>query len=137
VCNACPLKQQCTSSLDGRIIRRSFDEAYLERVRAYHQSAEYQKVYRKRKVVVEPLFGEAQAWHGLRRFGVRGLPKVHGEAVLIAAGQNLKRLLAALGWGRRPLPVATEAAGAGSVAAVRAARSPPRAGAACELGPSR
>jgi transposase len=147
VCNACPLKQQCTSSLDGRIIRRSFDEAYLERVRAYHQSAEYQKVYRKRKVVVEPLFGEAQAWHGLRRFGVRGLPKVNGEAVLIAAGQNLKRLLAALGWGRRPLPcgatgvyvvpVATEAAGAGSVAAVRAARSPPRAGAACEPGPSR
>lgn len=105
------------------------------------------KVYRKRKVVVEPLFGEAQAWHGMRRFRVRGLPKVNGEAELIAAGQNLKRLLAALGWGRRPLPcgatgvyvapVATEAVGAGGVAAVSAARSPPPAVEACEPEPSR
>jgi transposase len=103
-CQHCPLKANCTTSEDGRIIQRSFDEAYLERVRAYHQTADYQRVYRKRKVVVEPLFGEAQAWHGLRRFGLRSLPKVNGEAILIAAGQNLKRLLAALGWGRRPFP---------------------------------
>ncbi|NTU83800.1 MAG: transposase, partial [Chloroflexales bacterium] len=103
-CHRCPLKANCTASEDGRIIQRSFDEAYLERVRAYHQTADYQQVYRKRKVVVEPLFGEAQAWHGLGRFGLRGLPKVNGEAILIAAGQNLKRLLAALGWGRRPFP---------------------------------
>ena len=30
---------------------------------------------------------------GLRRFRLRGLEKVNGEALLIAAGQNLKRLL--------------------------------------------
>lgn len=103
-CNACPLKAHCTTSLEGRIIRRSFDEEYLERVRAYHKTTDYQQVYQKRKVWVEPLFGEAQEWHGMGRFRVRGLAKVNCEAVLIAAGQNLKRYLAALGWGRRPFP---------------------------------
>ena len=59
---------------------------------------------RKRRVWVEPLFAEAKAWHGLRRFRLRGLEKVNSEALLIAAGQNLKRLLSRWGWGRRPFP---------------------------------
>ncbi len=42
---------------------------------------------------VEPLFGEAKDWHGPRRFRLRGLEKVNAEALLIAAGQNVKRLL--------------------------------------------
>ena len=58
----------------------------------------------KRQVWVEPLFTEAKDWHGLRRFRLRGLEKVNAEALLIAAGQNLKRLLSQLGWGRRPFP---------------------------------
>lgn len=33
-----------------------------------------------------------------------GLEKVNGEALLIAAGQNLKRLVSRWGWGRRPWP---------------------------------
>jgi hypothetical protein len=36
VCDACPLKGQCTASAHGRQLKRSFDEAYLERVRTYH-----------------------------------------------------------------------------------------------------
>ena len=42
--------------------------------------------------------------HGLRRFRLRGLENVNIEGLLIAAGQNLKRLLAATGWGRRHAP---------------------------------
>ena len=53
---------------------------------------------------MEPLFAEGKAWHGLRRFRLRGLPRVNSEAQLIAAGQNLKRLLSKQGWGRRPWP---------------------------------
>jgi transposase len=103
-CNACPLKAQCTDSTKGRQVKRNFDEAYLDRVRGYHVTEPYAKAMRKRQVWVEPLFAEAKAWHGLGRFRLRGLPKVNGEALLIAAGQNLKRLLAGWGWGRRPFP---------------------------------
>lgn len=103
-CVACPLRANCTSSKEGRMLRRSIHEAYLERVRDYHQTDAYKKAYQKRKVWVEPLFGEAQQWHGLRRFRVRGLEKVNCAGTLIATGQNLKRLLAARGWGRRHFP---------------------------------
>jgi hypothetical protein len=41
---------------------------------------------------------------GLRRFRLRGLGKVNMEGLLIAAGQNLKRRLAASGGGRRFAP---------------------------------
>ena len=48
---------------------------------------------RKRWYWVEPLFGEAKDFHRLRRFRLRGLLKVNIEGVMIAAGQNIKRLL--------------------------------------------
>ena len=59
---------------------------------------------RKRQVWVEPLFAEAKEWHGLRRSRLRGLRNANIQGLLIAAGQNLKRLLAATGWGRRHAP---------------------------------
>jgi hypothetical protein len=103
-CNVCRLKSQCTGSDHGRQVRRSLDEAYLERVQGYHATEPYQKAMRKRQVWVEPLFAEAKQWHGLRRLRLRGLLNANIQGLLIAAGQNLKRFLAATGWGRRHAP---------------------------------
>jgi len=105
ICNDCPVKVQCTTSHQGRRVYRHVGEEYLERVRTYQQTLAYQKALRKRKVWVEPLFGEAKDWHGLRRFRLRLLWRVNCEALRIASGQNLKRLLKKRGWGRRPFPV--------------------------------
>jgi transposase len=104
ICNACAMKAACTPSEAGRAVHRSFHAEYLDRVRAYHETEAYAKAMRKRKVWIEPLFGEAKQWHGMRRFRLRGLMKVNMEGLFIAAGQNLKRLLRAQGWGRRPWP---------------------------------
>lgn len=59
---------------------------------------------RKRKVWVEPLFAEAKQWHHLEKFRLRGRRKVNMEALLIGAGQNLKRWLQATAWGKRQMP---------------------------------
>src|SRR6266536_1680317 len=104
VCKACPVKGQCTTSTQGRRVYRYVGEEYLERVRTYHHTPAYQKAMNKRKVWVEPLFAEAKDWHGLRRFRLRLLWRVNIEALRIATGQNLKRLLKKRGWGRRPFP---------------------------------
>jgi transposase len=104
VCRTCVLRAQCTTAQRGRRVGRHHDEEYLDRVRGYHTTEAYAKAMRKRKVWVEPLFAEAKDWHGLRRFRLRGLEKTNGEALLIAAGQNLKRLLSRSGWGHRPWP---------------------------------
>lgn len=103
-CNVCSFKAQCTPSNHGRIVHRQFDEGYLDRVRAYHKTAAYRKAIAKRRGWVEPLFAEAKQWHGLDRIRLRGLEKVNSESLLIATGQNLKRLLQKWGWGRRPGP---------------------------------
>ncbi len=105
-CAACALRARCTASPQGRSLSRSYDEAYLDRVRAYRATAPYKRALRKRQVWVEPLFGEAKDWHGMRRFRLRRLWRVTSEALLTASGQNLKRLLSKWGWGRRPFPAA-------------------------------
>ena len=94
VCEACSLRAQCTTSSQGRSVDRYPGDEYLEKVRLYAQTEPYRKALRKRKVWVEPLFAEAKMWHGMSRFRLRTLRRVNAEALLIAAGQNLKRLLA-------------------------------------------
>jgi transposase len=94
-CERCLLlRSDCTTSKLGRQILRHFDEEYVDRVKAYRGTFPYEKALRKRRVWVEPLFAEAKDWHGMRRFRLRRLEKVNTEAVMIAAGQNVKRLLA-------------------------------------------
>jgi Transposase DDE domain len=100
----CPLRARGTDRTKGRRLDRHVAEAYRERARQYATTAADQKAMRKRQVWVEPLVGEANDWHGLRRFRFRGLDNVTIEGLRIAAGPNLKRDLAAKGWGRRQAP---------------------------------
>ena len=87
------MKGECTGSKSGRHIFRSFFQKYLDKAEAYRQTEVYQKAMRKRSVWVEPLFGEAKEFHRLRRFRLRRLLKVNIEGVMVAAGQNLIRLI--------------------------------------------
>ncbi len=103
-CNVCPVKAQCTESPRGRHVHRSFFADYVQRVKGYQQTFAYQKAKNKRQVWIEPLFGEGKQWHGMGRFRLRRLWRVNCEALMIASGQNLKRLLQKRGWGRRPFP---------------------------------
>ncbi len=93
ICDACPVKSECTDSKSGRHLRRSFDQEYLDRATHYRETEDYRKAMRKRQVWVEPMFGEVKQWHQGRRFRLRRLRKVNIEGLLRAAGQNIKRLL--------------------------------------------
>ena len=102
VCATCPVRAQCTDSTKGRVINRPFDEDYRELARQREPTEAFKKALRQRQVWVEPLFGEAKDWHQLRRFRLRGLDNVNIQGLLVAAGQNLKRWLAASKRGQRP-----------------------------------
>src|SRR5215210_1111199 len=102
-CDRCPLRAKCTENKTGRQVLRHVEEEYVDRVKSYRGTFPYEKALRKRRVWVEPLFGEAKDWHGLRRFRLRRLEKVNIEALLIASVQNIKRLVAARGRGPRKL----------------------------------
>ena len=110
ICNVCPVKHKCTNAKSGRSVHRSFFYEYVDRVKAYQHTEAYKKAMRKRKLWPEPLFGEAKQWHRLRRFRLRGLAKVNTEGLMVASGQNLKRLLTHQGWGMRRGPAGWGAA---------------------------
>ena len=97
------MKPKCTASDRRRLISRSFEEAYLERVHAYRETEPYRKALCKRKIWVEAMFAEAKEWHRMRRIRPRTLRRVNIDALLIAAGQNIKRLLAFSGRAPRHL----------------------------------
>ncbi len=108
VCAACPLKPRCTTNKNGRSLRRGPGDGHIDLVRAYMETEPYRRAIRKRKVWIEPLFAEGKLWHGMRRFRTRTLAKTNAEALTIAAGQNVKRLLS---FGdRRPKKLAQAAA---------------------------
>jgi transposase len=102
-CTSCSMRARCTDNKTGRQVLRHRDERYVDRVKSYRGTFAYEKALRKRRVWVEPLFGEAKDWHGMRRFRLRRLEKVNIEALLIATGQNIKRLVAPRNWAPRKL----------------------------------
>jgi transposase len=51
-------------------------------------------MYRMRKAIVEPVFGQIKGARGFTRFLLRGLTKVRGEWSLVATAHNLCRLFA-------------------------------------------
>lgn len=54
-------------------------------------------VYKMRKVIVEPVFGQIKEQRGFRRFSLRGLENVRAEWKLVCATANLLKLFRA-GW---------------------------------------
>ena len=63
--------------------------------------------YRRRKVIVEPVFGQIKEAMGFRRFSLRGKPKVTAEWHLVCAVHDLTKLFRSgragrvdPGWGR-------------------------------------
>jgi hypothetical protein len=68
-----------------------------EQMRHKLRAAEGQAVYKLRKAVVEPVFGQIKEARGFRRFLLRGLEKVQGEWQMIGATHNLLKLFPS-GW---------------------------------------
>src|SRR5262249_48100803 len=63
-----------------------------ERMAAKVQSPEGRALYARRKVTVEPVFGQIKEARGFRRFLLRGLAKIRGEWCLVCLTHNLLKV---------------------------------------------
>jgi transposase len=63
-----------------------------EKMRAKLNTAEGQKVYARRKTIVEPVFGQVKGARGFRRFSFRGLLKNGAEWCLMCLTHNLLKI---------------------------------------------
>jgi transposase len=77
------------------------DASVVDQMRQKLKTAAGQAVYKWRKAIVEPVFGQTKDARGFRRFSFRGLAKVAAEWDLIALTHNLLKL-----WRAQPRPMA-------------------------------
>ena len=89
-CKSCPLKAKCTRNKANRTITRlafeEVQEAMAERVRQNPQ------IMRRRKAIIEHVFGTIKRSLGYDYFLCRGFRKVATEVHLTVLAYNLKRV---------------------------------------------
>jgi transposase len=92
-CAACAMHGQCTKAKGGRRVDRHDLQAYVEWADGCLPKGERRRLMARRKSVVEGSFADAVNNHGLDRARWRGLTKVRVQGLLIAAIQNVRKLL--------------------------------------------
>ena len=92
-CQACPAFGVCTNDLlNGRALTVGPHDAVLRRHRTWMSTREAQKLSKRRKQLIEPVFGIIKEQQGARRFLLRGLVNVAAEWILLATAFNLRTL---------------------------------------------
>jgi len=90
-CGCCKLRLHCTKKRVRELqISENYD--YERKMSAKLRTGEGRFVYRQRKCLVEPVFGNMKFNMGFTRYGLRTLKKVRGEFLLICIAHNLKKL---------------------------------------------
>ncbi len=96
VCQACALKDRCTSGKERRITRWEHEEV-LEAVE--RRLNEHPEAMRRRRQTVEHPFGTIKSWMGATHFQTKTLKRVATEMALHVLAYNLKRVINIIGIG--------------------------------------
>jgi len=88
----CPVRDECSRNRQGRLIEISPYDAAVDKLRAKLADPEKRQRLRRRKVIVEPVFGMIKQVEGFRRWTVRGLEQVKTQWAVICTAFNLKKM---------------------------------------------
>ena len=96
-CASCPYQRRCCQSTNGsaRTISCDDKEPLRQRMNTKMEQADSKAIYSRRKVIVEPVFGQIKN-SGFRGFSVRGKDKAAGELSLVCAVHNIKKIARAM-----------------------------------------
>jgi transposase len=99
-CAACPYQSRCCQSDkgQGRTISTDDKEPLRQQMNEKMASAEGREIYKDRKTIVEPVFGQIKNL-GFDGFSVRSHLKAAGEFALMCASHNLKKIAKAIAKG--------------------------------------
>ena len=94
-CVSCPLKKQCTDAKEGRTVKRSVNEAQMERT--VQRARDNPDKIQLRKEMAEHPFGTIKSAMNQGSFLTKGLNKVKAEFSLTALAFNIRRAINILG----------------------------------------
>jgi hypothetical protein len=106
VCLRCSQRSKCTKSKNRSIMRGEF-EAERVRMLAKLKTDKGRKLYRKRKVMVEPVIGQIKTVGNFIRFMLRGLAGAKIEWKWATIAHNLLKITRKVVSGERKLTTAT------------------------------
>lgn len=97
-CDGCSYRGRCCKSKTGepRKITTDDKEPLRQAMVDKMTQEESKKIYKKRKTIVEPVFGQLKANLGFRGFSVRGIKRAGGEFSLVCAAHNIKKIVRAI-----------------------------------------
>ena len=94
ICQQCQHFQKCvTSKNSGRQIQHNVNEQYIEWADNCLPRYERKRLMARRKYKAEGSFADAVNNHGFKRSRFRGIEKVRIQNLMIAATQNLRKLM--------------------------------------------
>lgn len=92
-CRDCPFQAQCTNHASGyRSIELSANHVEVRKIRDKFKTEGGKAIYRKRKAIIEPIFGRWQHNWGIRHLRLRGLAGFSVELHLLAIAHNVTKL---------------------------------------------
>jgi transposase len=92
-CQNCPARSQCTEHASGfRHIQVRPDHTQIRAIREKLKTEQGIAIYKKRKAIIEPIFGRWQHNWGVRRLRLWGLSGFSIEVHLLAIAHNLTKL---------------------------------------------
>jgi len=94
-CNNCTYKSRCCKSKQGnpRTIKTDDKEPIRQEMVKKMEEEESKEKYKKRKKIVEPVFGQIKKNIGFREFRLRGHTKTSGEFSLVCMVYNVKKIV--------------------------------------------
>ncbi len=98
ICNACALRPECTKSKTGRTIKRHINQELVDQGKAESSSAAARKDRVRRKWLMEGSFADGANNHGLKRARWRRLWRQRIQDLMIAAVQNIRKLISRSEW---------------------------------------
>ena len=91
-CGDCPSRRLCTRSKVGRRIKVPYFAGAIRRQMEKQKEESAKRKMRRRKVIVEPVFGVIKWVMGFRRYTVWGLERVRAQWSLVCTVYNLRKI---------------------------------------------
>ena len=91
------MRDVCTKAKKGgRTISRDDQEPLRQQMREKVSSEAGVQVYKRRKAIVEPVWGQIKRVMGFRQVSLRGLTAVRDEFLMVCGAYNLRKITAKL-----------------------------------------
>ncbi len=94
-CDGCRVRELCTTAKGGRQVTRWEHQDVLDKIK--RRLVDEPQVFRRRKAIIEHIFGTIKKSWGYEQLLLRGLKKIASEAALMNVSYNIRRVITILG----------------------------------------